>query len=113
MPGTEGNAPRAREAAPVTGYRSAAIICILSPLLTGQAIADRTAEIARGEALYIANCRECHGPTGAEGEVGDIRGLPARVLQHATQAGIGMMPRIALAREDVAAIAAYLAQSRE
>lgn len=97
----------------MTGYRIGALFCALSLLLPGAAVSDRAAEIARGQALYVANCRECHGPTGAEGEVGDIRGLPARVLQHATQAGIGMMPRIPLMREDVAAIAAYLAQSRD
>ncbi len=89
-------------------YLAAAVFAAALLATPGSVAATTAVQLARGEALYVQICRRCHGPTGAEGQVGDIRGLPASVLENATQSGPGMMPRIPLASEDVAAIAAYL-----
>ena len=77
---------------------------------TAPAAADRAALVAEGARIYAEICHDCHGPTATEGEAGDIRGLPVSVIQNATQAGIEMMPVIDLTPDEIAAVAAYLAE---
>ena len=65
--------------------------------------------VALGAALYADNCLQCHGPTAAEGEVGDIRGLGLSTVTGAVRSGPGMMPTISLTPGEISAIVAYLA----
>jgi mono/diheme cytochrome c family protein len=71
------------------------------------AVADEGA-IADGAALFAELCVDCHGPTGTDGEAGDIRGLPASTVSNATQ-GFEMMPSFDLEADEIKAIAAWLA----
>ena len=63
---------------------------------------------APGAALYAEHCRECHGPTARESEVGDITGLSLSTVTGAVRAGPGMMPVLSLSAEEIAALVAYL-----
>lgn len=74
------------------------------------ATAQHADPVAWGLALYADNCLECHGPTAVEGEVGDIRGLSLGTVTGAVRSGPGMMPTIALTKDEIAAVFAYLAQ---
>lgn len=86
-----------------------------------RALAD-AATIARGEQIYTANCRFCHGADLRGGDSGGPNLLRSRlvfndkegeliapiVTQGSQTAGGGMMPPIPMPSEDVKALAAYL-----
>ena len=78
--------------------------------------------IARGEQIYTANCRFCHGADLRGGDSGGPNLLRSRlvfndqegelvgpiVLQGSNRPGGGMMPPIPMPPDDIKAIAAYL-----
>ena len=88
--------------------RRALALCLT--LAAAPAIAADAALVAEGARIYAEICRDCHGPTATEGEAGDIRGLPDAIIGAATQAGPEMMPVIDLTPDEIAAVAAYLAE---
>ncbi|GGB56091.1 hypothetical protein GCM10011316_30230 [Roseibium aquae] len=73
-------------------------------------VAHASDQAGLGAKLYAKHCRECHGPTARESEVGDIGGLSLGTVTSAVRAGPGMMPTFALTSEEIAAITAYLAR---
>lgn len=84
-------------------------ILIVPLLIAGSiATAQDTDAVAQGASVYANNCRECHGPTAVEGEAGDIRGLGFGTVTSAVRGGPGMMPTVALSREEILAVVAYL-----
>lgn len=86
---------------------------LLAALLGPGAAAAQTDDTAtRGAALYGQNCLVCHGPTAAEGEVGDIRWVNLDTITSAVSAGPGMMPAFRLTTDEITAIAAHLARLR-
>ena len=84
---------------------------------TAQTLAPQTsADAGRGKQIYLANCVQCHGASGAEGGVGpSLRGERAKKDLAAT---IGLienpkppMPKLypgRLSEKDVADVAAYV-----
>ena len=74
------------------------------------------AEPSRGKQLFIANCSQCHGATGAEGGIGpSLRGEHTRKNLDQTVAWIEdpqpPMPKLypaPLSQKDVTDIAAYV-----
>lgn len=60
-----------------------------------------------GEELYLRNCRACHGPRGASGSGGQIRGSSERTVRRAL-GGTDGMPEFDFPEDEVSALVAYI-----
>ena len=84
---------------------------------TTQTVAPRSgSDIGRGKQIYLSNCVQCHGASGAEGGIGpSLRGERAKKDLAATEGLIENpqppMPKLfpgRLSEKDVADVAAYV-----
>ena len=87
--------------------KRAALVAILPTWVPAAAIAAN-GDVELGRALFETHCAVCHGPTGEDGESGDIRGLSLSVVARATR-GIEAMPEFTFGEHEVEALVAYLA----